>query len=88
MTDTIFGRDKEFDDYWNALSKEDQLKAFYSVCKRIYKGDIEDRGTYRYVLYDVFGFDGGSYILGMDCGYFVIHNHLFEALEDNEQRTV
>ncbi len=48
--------EKESEDFWNSLSKEDQLKAFCAISRRIYKGEIEDRGTYRYVLYDVFGF--------------------------------
>jgi hypothetical protein len=50
--------------------------AFSSVVKRIVKGDIKDSGTYRYVLYDVFGFDVDSYIVGMECGYMNLHNSI------------
>ena len=63
--------------YWDALSYEDKLMAFYIVTKRIHKGDIIDKGSYRYVLYDVFGFDMDSYVVGMDSGYFDIHNGLY-----------
>ena len=73
--------DKECDAYWNNLSYEDKLKAFYSVCKRINKGDVIERGSYRYVLYDVFGFGMDSYSIGMDCGYMVLHNLIQEGLE-------
>jgi len=73
------------DQFWNSLSQEDKLKCFYSVCKRIHKGDIEDRGSYRYVLYDVFGFSPDSYAIGMNCGYMAIHNAIFTAEENNER---
>jgi len=51
------------------------------VCKRIHTGDIKDSGTYRYVLYDVFGFDPGMYGAGMDCGYMAIHNAIGDGNE-------
>ena len=71
------------DEYWDALPYDDKLMAFSSVVKRIVKGDVKDGGTYRYVLYDVFGFDMDSYGIGMDCGYMALHNSIveFEELE-------
>jgi len=78
--------EQECDAYWDSLSKEDQLKAFYSVCKRILKGDVVDRGSYRYVLYDVFEFEPDAYRAGMDCGYFSIHNIIFEGLDAGEEK--
>lgn len=71
----------ECDEYWGNLSYEDQLKAFYSVCKRIHQGDIKDHGSYRYVLYDVFDFGPDAYGVGMDCGYMAIHNAIFDGVE-------
>lgn len=65
------------DSYWDELSYDDKLKAFYSVCKRIHKGDLIDRGSYRYVLYHVFGFSFDAYSIGMDCGYLDIHNSIY-----------
>ncbi len=70
-------RDIEYDEYWNSLSYEDQLKAFYSVVKRIHKGEVKDKGTYRYILYDIFGFGPESYALGMDCGFMDLHNAIY-----------
>lgn len=67
------------DDWWNNISQEEREKAFYSVVKRIHQGDIELGGSYRYVLYDVFGFDPGMYTQGMDCGYMALHNMIFDA---------
>ena len=68
--------DQKAEEYWKSLSYEDQLQAFYIVTKRIHKGDIVEKGSYRYVLYDTFGFDFDSYLIGMDSGYLDIHNGL------------
>lgn len=65
---------QESEDYWNSLSKEQQLLAFCAVARRIYKGELEDRGTYRYVLYDVFGFGPEAYAIAQESGYLEIHN--------------
>ena len=72
--------------YWDSLSYDDKLMAFSSVVKRIVKGDIKDRGTYRYVLYDVFGFDMDSYGIGMQCGYMALHNSIVDIEELEELR--
>ena len=76
--------DADAEKYWNSLSYDDKLMAFYIVTKRIHKGDVVDKGSYRYVLYDVFGFDMDSYVVGMDSGYFDIHNSIV-AGEDNDK---
>ena len=62
--------------FWESLSYEDKCNAFHAVVSRIVEGDIVRRGSYRYVLYDIFGFDTGMYIRGMDCGYMTLHNHI------------
>jgi hypothetical protein len=64
------------DTWWSNLSEEDKLLAFYSVCKRIYKGEVEDRGSYRHVLYSVFGFGPEAYSIGMECGFLELHNSI------------
>lgn len=68
--------------YWSNLSYEDKLKSFYSVCKRIYKGDIEEQRSYRGVLYDTFGFDLDAYAIGMECRYMDIHNAIVVEKDD------
>ena len=67
--------------WWNGLSQEEREEAFYAVCKRIHKAELEQRGSYRYALYDVFGFDPGMYMRGMDCGFMAIHNAIFDSEE-------
>ena len=76
----------EMDQWWDGLSQKDQMRAFYSVVKRLVKGDITDRGSYRYVLYDVFGFEAESYMLGMNCGYMTLHNSIYTQEEMRELR--
>ena len=71
------------DAWWSSLSEQEREDAFYAVVKRIYEGDIKQQGSYRYVLYDVFGFDASMYVRGMDCGYMSIHNAI--KTDDEEQ---
>lgn len=70
--------------YWNSLSKEDQLKCFCAVIRRIYKGELEDRGSYRYVLYNTFGFGPEAYVSAQVAGYLTIHNILVDSQEEKE----
>lgn len=76
----------ENDAWWDALSEEEREDAFYAVVKRIHKAEIVDRGTYRYALYDVFGFDAGMYGRGMDCGFMTLHNSIYTAQEIRDLR--
>ena len=71
----------DMDEWWNSLSKEDQMRAFYSVVKRLVDGELVQKGSYRYVLYQVFGFDVEAYGLGMMCGYMSLHNSIERDVE-------
>lgn len=64
----------ENDTWWDSLTEEEREDAFYAVVKRIHKAEMVDKGTYRWALYDVFRFDAGMYMRGMDCGYMALHN--------------
>lgn len=83
--------EQESENYWNSLSKEDQLKVFCAVSRRIYQGEIVDRGSYRHVLYDTFGFGPEAYAQAQMSGYLTIHNAIFdseEAIHENKNRSV
>ena len=70
----------QVDDWWlNHLTEKEREDAFYAVVKRIHRAELQDRGTYRYALYDVFGFDPGMYARGMDCGYMALHNAIYDG---------
>ena len=66
--------EKESEAYWNGLSKEEQLKAFCAVSRRIHQGEIVDQGSYRHVLYGVFEFGPEAYAPAQLAGYLDIHN--------------
>jgi hypothetical protein len=76
------------DTWWNGLTEEEREDAFYAVVKRIHKAELQDRGTYRWALYDVFGFDPGMYMRGMDCGYMALHNAIGDGEELVEMKSV
>lgn len=70
---------KEQEEYWNSLTKEQQLMAFCAISRRIVDGEIKQKGTYRYVLYNVFGFGPEAYMPAQMAGYLSIHNAIFDA---------
>lgn len=76
--------EKKADDWWSKLTLDEQLQAFYSVIKRVHQGDVVEQGSYRYVLYNVFGFGPDSYAVGMDCGYMSLHN----AIKTDEEEQI
>jgi len=70
---------KEADDFWKSLPDDDKLKAFCAISKLMYKGEIEEKGTYRYILYDTFGFGPDAYVPAQCAGYLSIHNAIFDG---------
>lgn len=76
--------EQESEQYWNSLTKEQQLQVFCAVCRRIYKGDIEDGGTYRYVLYNVFEFGPEAYAPAQLAGYLAIHNAIYSETHEQD----
>lgn len=71
--------ENEQESYWNSLTKDEQLKVFCAVTRRLVKGELVDKGSYRWVLYDVFGFGPEAYTQGMDCGYMALHNAIVDS---------
>ena len=76
------------DAWWNSLSETEREDAFYAVCKRLRQGELKDRGSYRYVMYNVFGFDPGMYARGMDCGFMALHNAIGDGEDYQAMRGV
>lgn len=74
--------------WWQGLSQEEREDAFYAVTKRMYQAEMKDRGSYRYALYDVFGFDEGMYSRGMDCGYMDLHNTIYDGIDHDKMKRV
>jgi len=65
--------------FWNSLTEEQRLQAFYWVTSRISYAEIQNNSSYRTVLYEHFGFDPSAYTIGMESGYMGIHNALFDG---------
>ena len=76
------------DAWWEGLTEEEREDAFYAVCKRLHQGELKERGSYRYVLYNVFGFDPGMYMRGMNCGFMALHNAIFDGEEFEKMKAV
>jgi hypothetical protein len=71
----------ENDQWWKNLTEQEREDAFYAVVKRIVQAELVEKRSYRGALYDVFGFDAGMYIMGMDCGYMALHNSIVDINE-------
>jgi len=80
--------EEENDAWWDGLTEKEREGAFYAVCKRIHQAELMDHGTYRYALYDVFGFNEGMYRKGMDCGYMALHNTIGDGVDYQKMRRV
>ena len=75
-------------EWWNALTEEEREDAFYAVCKRIYEARVVENRSYRGTLYGKFGFAPHTYRLGMECGFFTLHNMLHQAREYEAMQAV
>lgn len=73
--------DRQNDVWWNSLSQDEREYAFYAVVKRIRKAELDDRRSFRGVLYGEFGFGTEMYGVAMDAGYMELHNALFDGEE-------
>ena len=78
MEESRIQYEAENDAWWDGLTEKEREDAFYAVVKRIHKAEIKDQGSYRYALYDVFGFDMNMYMSGMNCGFLDLHNSIID----------
>jgi hypothetical protein len=76
--------EKDQEKFWSSLSKEDQLKVFCCVMRRLVDGEIKNPRSYRGVLYDVFGFGPEAYAQAQCAGFLAIHNSIMNDEEFNE----
>ena len=90
IADTFNSRMKQLEEdqekFWSSLSKEEQLKVFCCVVRRIYEGEVVDPRTYRGVLYDVFKFGPEAYAQAQCAGFLSLHNSIMNDEEYNELR--
>ena len=77
-------QEKEANDYWDSLSYNDKCNAFHAVVSRIAEGELKLKGSYRYILYDLFEFMPDMYSRGMDCGFMALHNSIMDDEQFNK----
>lgn len=67
----------EDDAWWDSLTMEGRAQSFRQITKLIHKADVEDKGSYRYAMYDVFNLDYGDGL----SHYMMLHNLIHQGLE-------
>jgi len=71
-------REKAEDDaWWHSLDTEQRGRAFRQIMKLMHRAEVEDRGSYRHALYEVFGLD---YSDGLSH-YMRLHNLIWLGLD-------
>lgn len=68
-------------DFWNDLTKDQQLMAFCYVVHTLRKAELEDNHSYRGVLYNAFGFDLDSYVCAQVSGFLDLHNAIYSEAD-------
>jgi hypothetical protein len=74
---------QEREEYWNSLSKDEQLKCFCAVVERIVDGETKGH-SYRGMLYTVFEFGPESYAQAQLAGFLALHNDMFSAQNERD----
>jgi len=72
---------KECAEFWDNMSEDDRLMAFYSVVLRLSQGELKEHQSYRGILYNIFGFGPEAYGVGMECGLMELHNAIYDKDE-------
>jgi len=75
------------EEWWNSLSKDDQLKAFCCITRRIFQGEIIENRSYRGMLYNIMGFGTEAYAMAQDAGYMNIHNSIYNGTKEFRRLT-
>lgn len=75
-------QDAEDDAWWDSLNYEGRAQAFRQVCKLMHKAEVQDKGSYRCAIYDVFRLEYGD---GLDH-YMELHNLIGKGLDCQESK--
>ena len=67
----------EDDAWWDSLTMEGRAQSFRQITKLIHKADVEDKGSYRHAMYDIFNLDYGDGL----SHYMMLHNLIYQGLE-------
>jgi hypothetical protein len=69
--------------YFSSLEPEEQLWAFCAVVEKLCRGELDEKRSYRGVLYQTFGWGPEAYSAAQHAGFLGLHNSIyrFEDLE-------
>lgn len=81
--DAVFIKQRE--DFWNSFTQDQQIELFCHVTSKLKKAEIDDRRSYRGVLYTEFGFGPEAYGAAQLSGFLDLHNCIYpDGLETIE----
>ncbi len=63
--------------YFNSLEPEEQLWAFCVIVEKLCKGELDDRRSYRGILYETFGWGPEAYAAAQHAGFLGLHNSIY-----------
>jgi hypothetical protein len=63
--------------YYSGLEPEEQLWAFCAVVEKLCKGELDERRSYRGILYDIFGWGPEAYATAQHAGFLGLHNSIY-----------
>jgi hypothetical protein len=77
-------------EYFESLETDNRLLIFFHITNVIFENYFNDKGSYRGLLYDKFGFGPEAYSLGCDSGMFSLHNAIStpDELEERFNKVV
>lgn len=74
----------EDNEWWLTLDNDTRIRAFRQIMKLLYIGEVQQRSTYRAMIYNVFGLGPEAYADGLNH-FMAIHNLLFTAWEAEQE---
>lgn len=74
----------EDNEWWLSLDNDTRIRAFRQIMKLLYIGEVQQRTTYRGMIYNVFGLGPEAYADGLNH-FMDIHNLLFKAWEAEQE---
>ena len=63
--------------YFSSLEPEEQLWAFCSIVEKLCKGELDEKRSYRGVLYGTFGWGPEAYAAAQHAGFLSLHNSIY-----------
>jgi len=65
------------ENFWNTLNQQEKLYAFCAVISKLTDAELNEKKSYRGVLYEKFGFGPESYHIAQISGFIQLHNSIY-----------